>query len=103
MKTYMYVAIRRDLSVPQQVVQSCHAAIEASKIYHTLDVEHPSVISIGVKTEKKLEGFRDFVKAQGFSVEEFREPDRGNELTSVAVYPVTEEARSVFKKFQLLK
>ena len=104
MKKYMYVAIRRDLSIPQQVVQSVHAAIEASKRYHLSNHdEHPSVISIGVKTETALQNFKNFVHELGFHYEEFREPDRDNELTSVAVFPVDEDQKVKFRKFQLLK
>ena len=102
MKTYMYVAIRRDLSVPQQVVQSCHAAIEACERYHSSVMEHPSVIVLGIKTEKKLENFMEWARINNFRFKEFREPDRDNELTSVAVFPVTEEQQSLFRKWQLL-
>lgn len=102
----MYVAIRRDLSFPQQVVQSCHAAIEASKRYHDADPDrfkHPSVISIEVKNEDALRKFKEHAERHGFSTKEFREPNMNHELTSVAVYPVSETYRHYFKKFQLLK
>lgn len=106
MKDYMYIAIRRDLSMPQQVVQSCHAAIEASKRYHEADQDrfkHPSVISIEVKNEEALQKFKEHAERHGFSNKEFREPAMNNQLTSVAVYPVSETYRHYFKKFQLLK
>mgnify|MGYP006151646511 CR=1 FL=1 len=96
----MYVGIRRDLSRSQQVVQSCHAAIEATR--HFLDKEHPSVIVLGKKTLRKLETFRDYIEKHNLKYKEFYEPDRNNELTSVAVYPVSEHERILFKKFQLL-
>ncbi len=103
MKRYMYVAVRRDLSHGQQVVQSCHAAIEASKRYHLSRQEHPSVIVLGVKSEKGLDNFTKYVHDQGFHYEMFREPDRDNELTAVAVFPVSEDQKTMFKKFQLLR
>lgn len=103
MKQYMYVAIRRDLTGPQQVVQSCHAAIEACKSYHSSDEDHPSVIVIGVKTEMMLEKFRDWVKMNNLEYKEFREPDRDHELTSIAVFPVSQDQQKVFRKYQLLK
>ena len=98
----MYVAIRRDLSVPQQVVQSCHAAIEASGTYHQTSIEHPSVVVIGIKSEQMLYKFKEWVEMNNLPFKEFREPDRNNELTSIAVYPVTEDKKQVFHKFQLL-
>jgi len=103
MKSYMYIAIRRDLPVGQQVVQSVHAAIEACWPIHYDDLEHPSVIILGVKSETSLNNFENYVKEQNFHYEVFREPDRDNEKTSVAVYPVAEDQKILFKKFQLLK
>lgn len=99
----MYVAIRRDLSIPQQVVQSCHAAIEASKPYHEFSNEHPSVVVIGIKSEPMLEKFREWVDLNDLQYKEFREPDKNNELTSIAVFPVGEDKKHIFRKFQLLK
>jgi hypothetical protein len=49
----MYVGIRRDLSVPQQVVQSVHAALEAGWAVGPQE-EHPSVIVLGFKSEESL-------------------------------------------------
>jgi hypothetical protein len=99
----MYIAIRQDLSIPQQVVQSCHAAIESCSSYHENPKEHPSVVVIGIKSEQMLMKFRDWVEMNDLKYKEFREPDRDNELTSIAVYPVVGDKRQVFRKFQLLK
>lgn len=100
----MYVAIRRDLSLPQQVVQSCHAAIEACKPYHQFPPnDHPSVVVIGIKSEPMLEKFKEWVDMNSLPYKEFREPDRNNELTSIAVFPVAEDKKHIFRKFQLLK
>lgn len=103
MKQYMYVAVRRDLSHSQQVVQAAHAAIEASKRYHLSSHYHPSVIILGVKSETTLDNFRNYVHDMGFHYETFREPDRNNESTAVAVFPVSQDQKAMFKKFQLLR
>jgi hypothetical protein len=104
MKRYMYVAVRRDLSVPQQVVQACHASIDACWPIHQDDLEHPSVVVLGMKTEAALLKFKDYLDSVGWlHYEEFREPDRNNELTSIAVCPIIEDYKKLFKKFQLLK
>lgn len=101
MKRYVYIGIRRDLSGPQQVVQAVHAAMEATYLCEW--EEHPSVIVLGFKSEKALENFKDYVHNKPFHYEEFREPDRNNELTSVAVFPVGEDEKILFKRYQLLK
>lgn len=103
MKRYMYVAVRRDLSHAQQVVQACHAAIEASQSFLDPDDDHPSVIVLGMKNEKALEKFKDYVHNCNFHYDKFFEPDRDNEMTSVAVFPVGDAQKVFFKKFQLLK
>jgi peptidyl-tRNA hydrolase len=102
MKQYMYIAVRKDLSRSQQVVQSAHAAIEASAQYHSEQQEHPSVIVLGVKNESKLHKFKDYVEENSLKYKLFREPDMDNELTAVAVFPVSEDQKKMFKKYQLL-
>ncbi len=101
-KPYMYIAIRQDLSPSQQIVQSAHAAIEASKRYHLSSNIHPSVIVLRVKNEKALDKFKEYVHTTNLPHEEFREPARNNEITSVAVYPVYDEQRKLFRKYRLL-
>jgi len=104
MKRYMYVAVRQDISGPQQVVQACHAAIEASWTYHFDGFEHPSVIVLGMKSEKDLNKFTKYLDTLEFvHYDEFREPDRDNELTAVATVAIGEEYKHLFKKYQLLK
>jgi hypothetical protein len=52
--------VRRDLSHPQQVVQAGHALIEAQKKF-PYEGEHPYLVVLGVKTEKKLCEALDFL------------------------------------------
>lgn len=52
--------MRRDLSGPQRVVQAGHALIEAQRNF-PYEGEHPYLIMIGVKTEKKLLEALDFL------------------------------------------
>lgn len=103
MKNYMYIAIRSDLSRPQQTVQSVHAAIESSESYHSENHIHPSVILLGVNDEHELNLFEKYVQECDFQYKCFREPDRNNEKTSIAVYPVSEGLRQKFKNFNLLR
>ena len=98
----MYVLVRRDLSVPQQAVQSAHAVWEAAKTFDA--VEHPSVILCGVKTEQSLWNARNYLSNAGIKFCDFTEPDIGDQLTAIATEPVAgDSVRRYFKKFQLLK
>lgn len=103
MKYYMYVAVRRDLSFPQQVVQATHAAIEASKRYHFSPLHHPSVVILGVKSEEALDNFANYVHSKNLHYETFKEPNRNHESTAVAVFPVSADQKPLFRKYQLLK
>ena len=100
----IYVFVRRDLSHPQRVVQVGHALVEAQKNF-PYKGEHPYIIVLGVKSEKKLCEALDFLQDRSIMCVGFREPDRGNELTAIATAPLpkTEETKSIFKKYQLLK
>lgn len=103
MKRYIYIGVRTDLSIPQQVVQACHVALEAGESFLE-DFGHPSVVVLGFKTESKLKRFKDYLDSiEWMHYDTFREPDRDNELTSIATMPVPEEDKKLFKKFQLLK
>lgn len=101
---YVYCFVRRDLSQPQIAVQSSHACIDACKLFDFASLsEHPSVIMLGVKTETQLENVCKRLEKQGIRFASFREPDIGDQLTSVCTEPVSQEQRAIFKKYQLLK
>lgn len=101
---YVYVFVRTDLSLPQISVQSCHACIEASKAFNLEELdEHPSVIILDIKTEAKLNNVKNYLDSVGIKFVSFHEPDRDNELTSIATEPIFGDKRRYFKKYQLIK
>lgn len=65
------------------------------------DGPHPYIIVFGVKTEEKLLKALDWTRKAGYITYEFREPDRGGELTAFATDVV--DRSDDFKRFQLLK
>lgn len=97
----MYVFIRRDLPRPQQVVQACHAIIEATKQFPPPE-QHPNVIVLGIKDEKRLASIRDELNRHGIGHIPFHEPDMDNSLTSIATEPVDGLRRNYFRKYRLL-
>jgi len=100
MKPYIYIAVRSDLSRPQQIVQASHAAIEAARNFVDRDHEHPSVIVLNMNNEKALE---KFIKNCPYRLMEFREPNMENQLTAVATEAIVGEGRNHFRKYQLIK
>jgi hypothetical protein len=97
----VYVFIHRDLSFPQQVVQACHACYEMASTTPACH-EHPSVILLGIDNETKLLACLQKLQAAGIEHREFREPDIGHQLTSIATTPIIGD-RSFFRKYQLLR
>ena len=103
MKRYIYIGVRTDISSAQQVVQACHAALEAGESYLE-DFGHPSVVVLGFKTEAKLKKFQEYLDSiDWMHYDAWHEPALNNELTSIATMPVPEDERKLFKKFQLLR
>ena len=99
---YVYILVRKDLSTPQQAVQSCHAAIEAALSFGRLP-DHPSVIICGIDSEAKLLNAQNKLTLAGIKCHSFREPDIDNQLTAIACEPVYDEQRKLFRQYQLIK
>lgn len=99
----MYVLVRRDLSHPQQVVQACHASLEAARAFLSPGHEHPFVIVCGVRDEPRLFDWLDKLERAGIRCRAFAEPDLDGQLTAVATEPVCGNQRRVFKDCQLLR
>ena len=96
---YTYILIRNDLSSAQKAVQSCHAAIEASRSFLSSNDEHPHLVILVVKNENKLKKI-----AEGLTIKykPFVEPDMDNQWTAIATEPISGHDREQFKRFQLL-
>jgi hypothetical protein len=99
----MYVFVRKDLSTPQQAVQSSHACIEASRAFLAGADEHPSVIIFGIKSEPKLKDIANRLTEAGVRHRIFVEPDIGHQWTAIATEPVCGERRAIFSKYTLLQ
>lgn len=101
----MYIVVREDLSIPQQCVQSCHAAIKATK--HLLSsnspVENPNLVVCGVPDEAALHKLLTEVQSSGVRCCSFQEEDLGNQTTAFATELVSGSYRKAFKKCRLLR
>lgn len=100
---YVYVLVRKDLSLSQQSVQAIHAAINAATHYLHKDDIHPHLVLCGVETEADLQKALDFARACDINCQPFYEADLGNQLTSFATAPLVGNARRHFKRYNLLR
>lgn len=100
---YVYVITRKDLSIPQQTVQSGHALIESTKLFCNKLSTHPSIIVCTVKNEDKLNDAIKYLHDNKIKFCTFREPDIGDELTAIATEPLYGDDRKIMNKFQLMR
>jgi hypothetical protein len=97
------VFVRRDLSLPQIVVQASHACIESAKAFLPEDLEHPHLVVLSAKDQAFLYKIAKKLDACSVKYKMFIEPDRDNEATSLATEPIFEDKRKIFKNYQCLK
>lgn len=89
--------------MPHQIVQACHACLEAG-VRFSLDAGKPSyLIACGVADEPSLRHVKRWLELRGIRVLAFQEPDLRNELTALASEPVADERRKLFSRFKLWK
>ena len=96
---YMYLFVREDLSVPQQIVQGSHATFEIGR-FTTEDIS-PNLVLIGVKDVYGLQRIEEMLNEHSIPYHQFYEPDIG-EFTAISTTPISGDVRSVFKRFSLL-
>jgi hypothetical protein len=97
-KLYLYIFVRHNIPVANQIIQVAHAVSDwASWNSFT---EQPTIVLIGVPTEFDLG-----IISQRFGNEEqyaFHEPDYPNGVSAL-VFPTLEEYRSTFAEFETYK
>lgn len=124
MKYFTYIFTRQDISPEQQIVQSAHATfqlgVNSQRVFTQKtaegDVTMPYLVNEGIVAEEThftLVGVRSLgalnavisiLEKFGYKYEAFFEPDLNNgEITSVAVYPISEYMKGPLEAFNLLK
>jgi hypothetical protein len=100
------VLVRADLSPSQQVVQSAHAVLEASRQrLIPPEIPHPHLVVCGVADHEELTRECERLAHHGVRVALFTEPDildAGARETAVATEPITPERRRLFRRYRLL-
>ena len=102
-KKHFYVFVRKDLSLPQQIVQSIHAAYEAALHITENDGEINSTVLCQAESEKQLLEISEYLDYRGIKHKTFVEPDIGHQHTSIATEPLTKKQRKYLSKFPLWK
>lgn len=91
------------MSASQCAVQSCHAAIEAANHFDFKSLDHPHVVILSARDERRLYRARRYLIDQGVKHVQFHESDLDDQLTALATEPIQGDRRQLFRKYQLLK
>ena len=100
---HFYILVRKDLSLPQQMVQTAHAAYESGLSSLCRGDDIVSLVMCECPDEKELERQAFYLKTLNLPFIEFREPDIGNQLTAIATLPLEQEQRSLLRHWKLWK
>ncbi len=99
---YVYIFVRTDLPSPYQIVQACHAAVEAARSLLPQHLPHPHLVVCGLPSQRRLFQCMDQLGRRGVSTRPFYEPDLGDELTAVATEPIFGARRRLFRRYRCL-
>ena len=101
MTPYMYIVVRTDIKKEFQLVQACHAAVEAGFTFDRPDdIVHLVVLQVANKDE--LEEVSLQLYNEGILYEEFHESWGNLGVTALATKPITKQKESVLCKLSLL-
>lgn len=101
MRPYTYVIVRTDLSPAEQIVQACHAALEAGFAF-TAPAETSSLIVLAVAGKAELLEAAERLELNGIETQLFFEPDFDMGYSALATRTVTtKKERSVLAKYPL--
>jgi hypothetical protein len=103
MKPYTYVLVREDIALEQQMVQACHAALEAGFAFDAPPTTS-SLIVCTVPDKEALLAARERLSRYGIRTEMFFEPDWEMGFSALATEPLSERkkrfAMSIYPLFR---
>ncbi len=101
--SYVYVLVRNDLTAEQQIVQGCHASLEAGFSFNAPE-KTAHLVMLSVSGEDELVSVKDeLMDGWGVSSEIFFEPDYNLGYTALATEPIKGSKRNALRKFKLWK
>jgi hypothetical protein len=103
MKPYTYVLVREDIPLEQQMVQACHAALEAGFAFSAPE-QTSSLIVCTVPDREALLAAHERLARYGIRSEMFFEPDWDMGHSALATEPLTErKKRFAMSKYPLFR
>lgn len=96
---YTYLFIRKDLTGPQRIVQTAHAAHEAGEHFG----RHSHMTLLGINDEQDLLKAAAHLDRNGIKYRMFFEPDYDTGYTAIATEPLRGEQRQPLRRYSLLR
>jgi hypothetical protein len=100
-KRTIYVLVRQDIPIEQQIVQSSHAAAEAARSHYRDHHGIASVVLLSVPDRHALLAARERLRAKGIQSELFFEPDFNMGHSALATEPIPNGMRHHLRSWGL--
>jgi hypothetical protein len=100
-KFTVYVLVRKDIDLAQQIVQAVHAGAEAARAFYRATHGIASTVVLQVKDQRALLAAQQKLCALGLPHEMFNEPDFGMGASALATRPLTRGERRHMRGWQL--
>ncbi len=102
-KPYVYVLIRTDISLEQQIVQASHAAVEAGFRFQPPADDTASLIVCAVPDQQALERAARELQLRNIEHHMFFEPDFDMGHSALATRPIYGDERKAMRKYPLYR
>jgi hypothetical protein len=99
---YVYVLVRTDISLTDQIVQVGHACLEAGFKFQKPS-EIVNLVVVGIESEIHLLATLERMSLRGIQFVLFHEPDDQMGFTAACTKPLTVAYRREFRKFPVWK
>lgn len=103
LKRTIYVFVRTDITVEQQIVQAAHAAAEAGRRFYAPEHGIASLIVLAVSGPAKLQKAAKRLQALDIDFDVFFEPSWEMGHSALATRPLLDSERPLLKAWQLWK
>lgn len=102
-KNWVYVFVRQDLPIEQQIVQAAHSALEAGRDLGKPDSDS-NLILLGTRDQDSLLQVAERLRFNNIKYSLFYEPDHDRGYTSLTTEPLfDQDKRRVLSKYSLYK
>ncbi len=100
-KHFLYVLVRTDISLAQQIVQAAHAAAEAGRRFYRPEHDVASLIVLAVTDVEALYRVRERLLGHQIEHEMFYEPDDRMGDSAIGTEPLCGERRRLLRRYPL--